>query len=178
MRNFTLKCCLHTSKKFSGCTLNWFLSELGSGRHTGDTSLFNVTVSLSSITAIQGCNQGKIWVQLHLSRGHSATMWWTFYILSTLCHVNSDPPDPLIFLPLLYAHIEISEWGQIYFAYDPLIFRTVICKQNFWPLLIMFWYGWQNMPPRYRTLFPYKPHKMPNLFRHSLMSRIQNLYLF
>jgi hypothetical protein len=31
---------------------------------------------------------------------------------------------------------------------------------------------------RYRTLFPYKPHPMPNLFRHSLMSRIQNLELF
>ena len=31
---------------------------------------------------------------------------------------------------------------------------------------------------RYRTLFPYKPDPMPNFFRHTLMSRIQNLGLF
>ena len=29
-----------------------------------------------------------------------------------------------------------------------------------------------------RTLFPYKPDPMPNFFRHTLMSRIQNLGLF
>ena len=31
---------------------------------------------------------------------------------------------------------------------------------------------------RYMTLFPYKPGPMSNFFRHSLMSRIQNVGLF
>jgi hypothetical protein len=31
---------------------------------------------------------------------------------------------------------------------------------------------------RYRTLFPYKLALMPNFFRHTAMSRIQNLGLF
>ena len=30
----------------------------------------------------------------------------------------------------------------------------------------------------YRTLFPYKPDPRSNLFRHTLMSRIQNMGLF
>ena len=76
------------------------------------------------------------------------------------------------FLYQFFPHIFLSfkSWKR-----KPLIFvkntRRLGIRDS-WKHLV------NSLVIRYRTLLPYKPHPMPILFFHSLMSRVQNFDLF